>query len=196
MPAADSLLTPWADFYVIVGTAGATLTGLMFVVVTLTSRARAPGDTHTVDAFATPNVVHFGAPLLVAGTLTAPWHDLAHAGVALGVYGLAGAGYCMLVLRRARRQTKYRPVLEDWLFHVVFPTVVYAALAAAGFLLRRAPAPALFVAGAAAVALLGVGIHNAWDTMTYVATQNGGRPDGQGDDETSSGEASPKATSP
>jgi len=33
------------------------------------------------------------------------------------------------------------------------------------------PAPALFVIGAATVLLLFIGIHNAWDTVTYVALE-------------------------
>src|SRR5690348_992430 len=37
-----SLLTTWQNFYVIVGTGAATLTGVMFMPVTLIARAEAP----------------------------------------------------------------------------------------------------------------------------------------------------------
>jgi hypothetical protein len=60
-------------------------------------------------------------------------------------------------------------VLEDWIFHCALPLTAYAAILAAAILLRRNPAPSLFVAGGAALLLLFVGIHNAWDAVTYIA---------------------------
>ena len=184
-PADASPLAPWSDFYVIVGTAGATLTGLMFVVVTLTTEARRRGSPEAVDAFGTPTVVHFCAALVVAGMITAPWRDLGHLGAALGVCGAAGVGYGGLVTRRARRQHGYRPVLEDWVWHSALPTAAYAALGVAGVLLGRRPESTLFAVGTVTVALLVVGVHNAWDTMTYVAAEEseGSEAPGDGQDE-------------
>jgi hypothetical protein len=94
-----------------------------------------------------------------------------NAGLLLGLSGLGGVTYVVIVLRRARRQTDYQPVLEDWLFHTVFPLVSYTALVVAAILLPGYPALALYVIGAATVLLLFIGIHNAWDTVTYVAIE-------------------------
>jgi len=60
-------------------------------------------------------------------------------------------------------------VLEDWLWHTVFPLVSYTALVFAAIVLPGNPAPALFVIGAVTVLLLFIGIHNAWDTVIYIA---------------------------
>ncbi len=124
-----------------------------------------------IAVFSTPNVFHFGAALLVAASLSAPWQALWQAGVLLGLAGLGGATYVVIVLRRARRQTDYQPVMEDWLFHTVFPLVSYTALVVAALLLPGYPAPALFVIAAATVLLLFIGIHNAWDNVTYIAIE-------------------------
>ena len=35
--------------------------------------------------------------------------------------------------------------------------------------LQSGPAPALFAIGAATILLVFIGIHNAWDTVTYIA---------------------------
>ncbi len=70
-----------------------------------------------------------------------------------------------------RRQAAYRPVLEDWLWHVVFPLVSYVALVAAALVLPSNPAPILFVVGAATILFLFIGIHNAWDTVTYIVVE-------------------------
>ena len=77
--------------------------------------------------------------------------------------------YVVIVVRRARHQTDYQPVLEDWLWHTVFPLVSYTALVVAAMVLPGNPAPALFVIGAVTVLLLFIGIHNSWDTVTYIA---------------------------
>ena len=54
-----SPLATWQTFYVLIGSAAATLTGLMFVVVTLIAgvrvRVSSPGEAQ--GAFASPNVV-------------------------------------------------------------------------------------------------------------------------------------------
>ena len=58
--AVQSPLATWYTFYSIVGTAAATLTGLLFVVIALIAQLRvqasAPGSGMAV--FGTPNVVH------------------------------------------------------------------------------------------------------------------------------------------
>src|SRR5207302_6983504 len=108
-------LTAWRDFYVIAGTAAAALTGLTFVALTLVAGTRrAAPASGGIGAFSTPTVVHFGAALLVAALLSAPWRALWHAGLLLGLAGLAGLAYGVAVVRRARRQASYQPVLDDW----------------------------------------------------------------------------------
>jgi hypothetical protein len=168
--AAVSLLTTWQNFYVIIGTAAATLTGLMFVVVTLITRAQAQVSSPSAAfaAFNSPNVVHFGIALLVAAILSAPWQALWNVGLLLGLCGLGGVIYVVIVVRRVRRQTDYQPVLEDWLWHTVFPLVSYTSLLVAAIVLPGNPTPALFVIGAVTVLLLFIGIHNAWDNVRYV----------------------------
>jgi hypothetical protein len=95
---------------------------------------------------------------------------------------VAGLGYALLVLRRARRQTAYVPVLEDWIWHNVLPLIAYAALLLAALLVQPYPAPSLFVIGGAALLLLFVGIHNAWDAAIYTALERRQRPQGRAED--------------
>ena len=172
-----SFLSTWQNFYVIIGSAAAALTGLLFVVATLIAqvRVRVSSPSEAFATFNTPNIVHFRSALLVAAILSAPWQALWNAGLLLGLSGLGGMIYVVIVLRRARRQTDYQPVLEDWLWHTVFPLVSYTALLVAAMLLPGYPAPALFVIAAGTVLLLFIGIHNAWDNVTYIAVELSGR---------------------
>lgn len=160
------LFPAWETFYVIIGSSAGALTGLMFVVIALV--AEISGSKRTVDAFGTPTVVHFSAILLLSAILTAPWPAVWGARVALTVFGSAGVVYTGLVVRRARVQSDYEPVFEDWLFHAALPLAAYVSVLAAALGLPRRATVSLFVIGGAAVLLLFVGIHNAWDTVIYV----------------------------
>ena|SRR5206468_1361128 len=161
------LLSPdWETFYVIVGSSAGALTGLMFVVIALV--AEISGSKRTIDAFGTPTVVHFSAILLLSAILTAPWPTVSALRVALGLFASAGASYTVLVVRRARGQSDYQPVFEDWLFHAALPLVAYVSVLGA---VVGLPRYAMFVIAGAALLLLFIGIHNAWDTVTYVVVK-------------------------
>jgi hypothetical protein len=168
-------LEAWASFYVIVGSSAGALTGLQFVVMTLISESGRPGGVETISAFGTPNVVHFCASLLVACLLSIPWSVLHPAGVAVALCGALGVLYVLIVMRRAWRQRDYQPVFEDWLWHVVLPLLAYAILLVAGSALAGGASGSLFFIGPAALLLVFIGIHNAWDTVMFL-TASSGRP--------------------
>jgi hypothetical protein len=161
-------LAGWQNFYVIVGSSAGALIGLQFVVLSLiTDRRLARTDADAGSAFATPQIVHFVAVLGLSGILAAPWDAVTAPAVLLGLAGLSGIVFTIVVTRRMRTQSAYRPQFEDWVFHVVLPLVAYTLLAgsacAAPFRLRDA----LFGVGTAAMLLLFAGIHNAWDAVTW-----------------------------
>ncbi len=171
---ATAVLTAWENFYVIVGSSGAALTGLQFVVIALVAeKSSRRSSSREIDAFGTPTVVHFCAVLFIASALSAPWQTLLGPAITLGLGGVLGVVYAVVIVIRTRSQKGYQPVLEDWLFHTVFPFIAYATVLVAGLCLRQHPRPALFGVGAASLLLLFVGIHNAWDTVTYLTVGPG-----------------------
>jgi hypothetical protein len=167
---AVSLLARWESFYVITGTATATLTGLQFIVITLAAQ-RSRGSAEGNRAFGTPTIVHFGAALFVAAVLTAPWPSLGNVALVLGLCGVAGLVYEAMILRIALRQTSYRPVLEDWIWHFTLPPTAYAILLVASFILQSSTQVSLFVVAGTVLLLLFVGIHNAWDSVSFIALE-------------------------
>jgi len=161
-------LSGWENFYVIVGSSAGALIGLQFVVMALVaSLPRPPTAAATGSAFATPTVVNFAAVLLLSALLSAPWHTIATPAGLWGLLGLCGFAYSLIVARRMRVQTAYQPVFEDWLFHALLPLAAHAMLVIAAFATRNHVGVALFGVGASALLLLFIGIHNAWDTVTY-----------------------------
>jgi hypothetical protein len=167
---ASSFLTAWSNFYVMTGSAAAGLTGLMFVVITLVTRAERAEDTHAgISAFSTPTVMHFAAALLISAVLIAPWRSLVHPGVVVALIGLYGVVYILRVMHRTRRLTLYTADLEDWTWYTILPFVAYGAISAGAIALAAAPVQALFILAGGVVLLIFISIRNAWDIVTYIA---------------------------
>jgi hypothetical protein len=164
-----TVLNGWANFYVIVGSSAGALIGLQFVVLTLIAgRPSLRGQAQAGATFSTPSVVHFGVVLLLSAVISAPWEGIGVVSALWGVVGLCGIAYSVVVARRMRAQTAYKPVFEDWLFYVLLPLAAYTILAGSAFVTRAFARTALFIVGAAALLLLFTGIHNAWDTVTHI----------------------------
>ncbi|HKA57967.1 MAG TPA: hypothetical protein VKD28_05075 [Gemmatimonadales bacterium] len=169
METAHALLKEWEAFYVIVGSSAGALTGLMFVVITLAADSDLPRTPDTLNAFATPNVIHFVAVLLLSAILSAPWRRMPDPAHLVGATAIAGVVYVLVIARRMVRQKVYKPVLEDWVWHLFLPMAAYAALFIGAAGLSHDQPWATFLIGAVNLLLLGIGIHNAWDTVTYIA---------------------------
>lgn len=170
--AARPALAAWQNFYVIVGSSAGALTGLQFVVIALIAEARATGSMQEIRAFGSPTVVHFCAALLISAIAAAPWSSLATLSIVFGVCGALGVLYAFSVIRHARRQTGYQPDAEDWTWYVALPVAAYASLLVAAALLANHPAGVLFWIAATTLLLLFIGIHNAWDTVTYITVKH------------------------
>lgn len=170
------LLSAWAAFYTTTGTAAATLTGLVFVVVTLAASTDGFGSRDGMTAFTTPNVLHFGAALLASLVLGAPWKSLVAVGIAVGIIGLYGLLHIARVVLVARRMHRYDPDLEDWVFYSLVPFGAYALMLFGALSLTRAAHTALFAIAASVVVLIFLGIRNAWDIVTFIAVEEEAAP--------------------
>jgi hypothetical protein len=166
----EAPLVPWANFYIMTGSAAAALIGLMFVVITLvTGEERVRNNPDGISTFSTPTVLHFSAALLVSAIMSAPWHSLAVPGLLIGVVGLCGVLYIVRVTLRARKLATYKPDAEDWTWYTVLPFLAYGGLVVAAIVLHFGQLGALFVFGAAVIMLVFIGIRNAWDVVTFLA---------------------------
>jgi len=146
----------------------------MFVVITLVRRAdrtRTQAQSQTgISTFSTPIVLHFAAALFVSLFLSAPLHSFVAAAVVLGVGGLYGIGYVVYIAYRTRSLTIYTADPEDWTWYIILPLLAYVILAVGAVFLLIAPARALFALAGGVVLLVLVGVRNAWDIVTYIAS--------------------------
>src|SRR5579863_2245422 len=165
------LLDGWANFYVIVGSSAAGLTGLSFVVIALISDAQVVRMSG-LRAFLTPIVMHFGSALWLSALLCIPGHTAVSVAACVIVSGAILSAYgATTTYRMYRDRALYRPVIEDWIWNATLPSLCYLALLIAGVLAWQHLAPALYMIGAAALILLFVGIHNAWDLAVWVTVE-------------------------
>lgn len=162
-------LAGWENFYLIIGLSAAALTGLMFVVITLTAETRGANDAGGLEAFASPTILHFCAVLLVAAILSTPGHTPASLSFSLAVCGVAGIAYSASITVRLRRHKAYVPVRSDFIWHILLPLIAYVCLFGSAAVVWVGADAALYSVAVGALLLLYIGIHNAWDSAMWMA---------------------------
>jgi hypothetical protein len=172
------LLHDWRDFYVLVGTASATLVGLMFVAVSIGTTIFNEDHSAGMAAFITPTVMHFAATLFACLLVTIPTHSWHTLGALLGAGALAGSIYCGRLVVQVIINHRFNVDRIDRLFYVLLPAGGYLlGLIAAVLLVMQAAVSADLIA-AAVLTLLFAAIRNAWDMMVWIVikTPSGGMP--------------------
>lgn len=160
----------WHDFYVLIGTASATLIGLMFVAVSIAASTFTEEQRAGVQAFFTPTIAHFSAVLVVCLIVLAPVSRWTWLGALLLGSGIIGLGYAGKVWRQmGRRGLTQRIDLEDRLLYVLGPFCGQALIALSGALMLLQAAASAYLLAVALVLLLLVGIRNAWDITVWSA---------------------------
>lgn len=167
------ILTSWQNFYMIMGTAAATLTGLTFVAATLISGIESRVTTLNAgnSAYNTPTIVLFGSVLVLAGMMSVPWDAFSSLSWVLGLFGVGLVIYFIVVMQRMRRMPNYQTTVSDWFWYLSLPLIAYIALVIAALMLPPNPNGGLYIVGAAMITLLFLGIHNAWDLVIFLAIE-------------------------
>jgi hypothetical protein len=162
------LLHDWHDFYILVGTASATLVGLMFVAASIGASVFNEESRAAMEAFITPTVVHFAAVLFSCFLVTIPTQGWRSLGGLLAAGGLAGTIYCGRILVQIVIGRRFNVDLSDRLFYALLPLLGYLlAVIAAVLLIMQSAASANLIA-AALLTLLAAAIRNAWDMMLWI----------------------------
>ena len=153
-------LERWANFYLTMSAAAATLLGLMFVVITLAAERR-QGDAAKIPIYLTPTIVYFGSVLGVAALLTFPNHTRLTATLCICLAGVVGLVYSGTSLIGGGDKKSFEE-RQDLIFYAIFPFVAYGLLVAGAVLLLHHPQRGLTLVAVGMLSLLAVAIRNSW----------------------------------
>jgi hypothetical protein len=161
----------WQNFYILVGTAAATLIGLMFVAVTFGAGLVTQQSTPSARAFLDPPFTHFVTVLLTACLMLIPTMSPSVLGVALVVVTLIRTVALVSVHRRMREaHAKFGDIeLSDWLMGIVLPFCCYLGLVVAGAGFLTLKTAAFDVLAVVIISVLLLGIVGAWELMIWLA---------------------------
>jgi hypothetical protein len=167
-PTVVEMLREWHDFYVLVGTASATLVGLMFVSASI--GVNVYNETHigAMKSFVTPTVVLFASAMFICIVVTVPTHTWMTLAGVLGAGGALGLVYSGNILVSLVVRHNFKVDLEDRMYYALTPVIGYALVVATAVMLFRQSHQSLNVMAAALLVLLLAGIRNAWDMTLWI----------------------------
>jgi len=162
-------LQHWHDFYTLIGSASATLVGLMFVAVSISDGAFTHQHQMGIRAFLSPTVVHFSAILIVCLISTLPDETWKWCAFLLIISGSIGLGYCAWIWRRMVHHGFTGTIdAVDRFWYAQLPIVSYLMIIAAGIGLYRRLVWSLDLVAFALIALLLIGLRNSWDMTLWI----------------------------
>ena len=157
-------LKEWHDFYVLIGTAGATLLGLLFVAVSLGVGFLTEERHAATRTFMSPVAVHFTIVFFLSAIALFPWHEAVFFAVLIGATALIGAIISAYITIQVVR-TDITNYVEDYFAYGVLPGLAYVALLVAAILIYLEKGFGLNALAGALLLLAVVNIRNAWDLM-------------------------------
>jgi hypothetical protein len=167
------MLDGWSNFFAMTGSAGATLVGLLFVVVTLGTGLPTSRTRDIARATMTPALYSFSGVLVQSMVALVPWQSNWPGGVIFAVLGIGGVVYRIGAIRL--RSTLHLKAISgpiDWIFHNVVPLVASVSLIAGGAGLIAGAAFGPFAIAGTSMLLLVSGIYRTWgETLALIGIQ-------------------------
>src|SRR4029077_10480068 len=115
------------DFYVLVGTAGATLLALLFVAVSLGAGYLTEERQSATRTFMSPVVVHFTSVFFLSAVALFPWQQAKFFAALIGATALIGAIISTYITVQVVR-TDMTNYMQDYLAYGLLPDLAYLAL--------------------------------------------------------------------
>jgi hypothetical protein len=164
----------WQNFYLLVGTAAATLIGLMFVAITFGSNrvsVKSPSNLNTARAFLDPTLTHFVQVLVTACLIAVPAVSAWLLAAALSTISVARIITLLRTYDHMKEAQRVNGDIErsDWLSGVFVPALAHLGLVSAGGLFAFRNAAAFDMLAIVTIAILLNGIYGAWELVVWLA---------------------------
>jgi uncharacterized membrane protein len=161
-------LAAWRDFYELLGTASATMIGLLFVAASVGSGVFSSDRLAPLRMFLTASVIHFSSILAISLFALTPLRSQTMFGALVIAGGLFGLAYYAITGHDSIRDGLHKRIdLEDRIWYAVLPVAGYLLETATGITLATDHPLGWPLLAVSAGALLVIGIHNAWDITVW-----------------------------
>jgi hypothetical protein len=161
-------LHEWHEFYILLGTAGATLLALLFVAVSLGTGFLSNKDQQGTRTFMSPVVIHFTSVFFLSAVCLVPSHGPVFFAILIGATAIVGAAVSIVISVWVVR-TEMTQYVPDYLAYGLLPVGAYLALMVASVMIYLGQDYALEVLAGGLLLLAIVNIRNAWDlTLSMV----------------------------
>ncbi|MBL9173184.1 MAG: hypothetical protein JNL10_06615 [Verrucomicrobiales bacterium] len=164
------MFAPWSNYFTLTGASGATLLGLLFVVVTLGGDLSKSRKLDIARASMTPALYSFTSVLVQSMIVMVPWISGWHGGLLFVVIGIGGGIYRIHAVR-VRRTLHLRAIQGpvDWIFHNAAPVAASGLLTAGGVAWIRESAFTPFFVALSSATFLVSGIYRSWgETLALI----------------------------
>jgi hypothetical protein len=168
-------LHEWHEFYILLGTAGATLLALLFVAVSLGTGFLSNKDQRGTRTFMSPVVIHFTSVFFLSAVCLVPSHGPVFFAILIAATAVLGVAVSIVISVWVVR-TELTQYLPDYFAYGLLPVGAYLALMAASVMIYLGQPYALEVLASGLLLLLIVNVRNAWDlTLSMVRRHAGER---------------------
>jgi hypothetical protein len=161
---AAEMMKEWHDFYVLVGTASATLLGLLFIAVSLGAGFLTEERQSATRTFMSPVVIHFTSVFFLSAIALFPSHQAGFFAALIGGTAAIGAIISTYITIQVVR-TDMTNYIEDYLAYGLLPGLGYFALLVAAVSIYFEKDFGLDALAGALLLLAIVNIRNAWDLL-------------------------------
>ncbi|MGA8959394.1 MAG: hypothetical protein WB475_04205 [Pseudolabrys sp.] len=155
-------LHEWHEFYILLGTAGATLLALLFVAVSLGTGFLSSKDQQGTRTFMSPVVIHFTSVFFLSAVCLVPSHGPVFFAVLIAGTAIVGVAVSIVISVWVVR-TEMTQYLPDYLAYGLLPVGAYLALLVASIMIYLGRDYALEVLAGGLLVLAIVNVRNAWD---------------------------------
>jgi hypothetical protein len=169
----EEALHPWHEFYILLGTAGATLLALLFVAVSLGAGYLTSRNQQGTRVFMSPVVIHFTSVFFLSAVCLVPSHGPVFFALLIGATAITGIVVSIVISVMVVRTDMTRYV-QDYFAYGLLPALAYLALLAAALMIYASQPYALEALAAGLLLLAIINIRNAWDlTLSMVRRHSG-----------------------
>lgn len=158
----------WETFYLMVGSSAGALIGLLFVVITLTGEIEPDKMTLAQRTFMSPTVFHFVAVLVISCAAVVTILPAPAMALVIAVPAVIGTVNSLAALFRLGGGKLPVTHWTDYVYYGVLPTIGHLWLVVAAWAVWQGVDWAAYSVALGAMALLLLGIRDAWDLATWL----------------------------